>query len=388
MHSFKASSFGGFFALYYLYQIMRYYIIAGEASGDLHGSNLIRSIIKKDPDAVINCWGGDLMEKAGGKVIKHYRDLAFMGFIEVLMNLPTILKNISFCKKNILAFQPDILILIDYPGFNLRIAKWAKQHHLKVAYYISPQVWAWKEARVKMMKQTIDKMFVILPFEKPYFKNKWQWDVEYVGHPLLESIENFNNSNINAPLQYSRPVIALLPGSRKQEIRMKLPIMLSLSRQFNTYQFVIAKAPGIEESFYDDLIEGYENVSYVVNQTYLLLKQATAALVTSGTATLETALFKVPQVVCYKGNKISFEIAKRVIKVPYISLVNLIMDKLVIKELIQDQLTTQNLTKALNDILPGGTAREQIIKDYDMLEAQLKSTSKASDLVANEILHL
>jgi lipid-A-disaccharide synthase len=366
---------------------MRYYIIAGEASGDLHGSNLIRAIIKKDRDAVIHCWGGDLMGNAGGKVIKHYRDLAFMGFVEVILNLGTILQNISFCKKDILSFQPDVLILIDYPGFNLRIAKWAKQHNLKVIYYISPQVWAWKEGRVKMMKKTIDKMFVILPFEKTYFKEKWQWDVTYVGHPLIEAIENFKRNNSTSPLKYSRPVIALLPGSRKQEIRIKLPLMLSISQQFKAYQFVIAKAPGIEESFYDELIRGYENVSYVVNQTYLLLTQATAALVTSGTATLETALFKVPQVVCYKGNKISFEIARRVIKVPYISLVNLIMDKPVIKELIQDQLTTGNLAAALKDILPEGAAREQIIKDYYSLESKLISTSRASDLVADQIAH-
>jgi lipid-A-disaccharide synthase len=365
---------------------MRYYIIAGEASGDLHGSNLIKAIIKRDPKAVIHCWGGDLMEKAGGKVIKHYRDLAFMGFVEVLMNLRVILNNISFCKDDILSFQPDVLVLIDYPGFNLRMAKWAKLHKIKVTYYISPQVWAWKAGRVKMMKRTIDKMFVILPFEKTYFKNKWQWDVTYVGHPLLEAIENFNQSNL-APLQFSRPVIALLPGSRKQEIRIKLPLMLSVIQYFPEHQFVIAKSPGIEESFYDDLIHGHENVSYVVNKTYLLLKQATAALVTSGTATLETALFKVPQVVCYKGNKISFWIAKRVIKVPYISLVNLIMDKPVIKELIQDQLTTQNLANTLKEILPGGSSREQIIKDYNTLESLLMSTSNASGLVADQIIH-
>ena len=365
---------------------MRYYIIAGEASGDLHGSNLIKAIIKKDPQAVIHCWGGDLMENAGGIIIKHYRELAFMGFIEVIKNLGTILRNISFCKKDILSFQPDVLVLIDYPGFNLRIAKWAKANRLKVFYYISPQVWAWKANRVKEMKNNIDKMFVILPFEKKYFMEEWNWEVDYVGHPLIEAIEEYKSRKKEA-LPFNKPVIALLPGSRQQEIRVKLPVMLSITKYFPDYDFVIAKAPGIEDSFYDEMISPFGNVHYVVNQTYHLLNLATAALVTSGTATLETALFKVPQVVCYKGNKISFEIARRIIKVRYISLVNLIMDKPVIKELIQDQLTTQNLTTELRNILPGGSAREQIIKDYYELENLLKSTSKASDLVAEKIIH-
>jgi lipid-A-disaccharide synthase len=360
---------------------MRYYIIAGEASGDLHGSNLIKSIIKKDPEAIIHCWGGDLMAKAGGQVIKHYRELAFMGFIEVVMNLGTILRNISFCKKDILSYQPDILILIDYPGFNLRISKWAKQQGIRNFYYISPQVWAWKANRVKEMKKNIDRMFVILPFEKKYFREQWNWEVDYVGHPLIEAIEQFKQKQITF-LPFKKPVIALLPGSRQQEIRVKLPFMLSITKYFPDYDFVIAKAPGIDESFYDEMIRPYVNVHYVVNQTYDLLNTATAALVTSGTATLETALFRVPQVVCYKGSRISYEIARRVIRIKFISLVNLIMDKEVVQELIQDALNEQNIRSALQRILPGSEARNEMLVVYDELIHALQSEEKASDKVA------
>jgi len=362
---------------------MKYYIIAGEASGDLHGSNLIKALINNDPLANIRCWGGDLMQEAGGQLVKHYRDLAFMGFIEVVKNLGTILNNLSYCKEDINQFKPDTLILIDYPGFNLRIAEWAKKNGYKVVYYISPQVWAWKENRVRKMKKCIDKMFVILPFEKKYYKEKWNWDVEYVGHPLIEAIHHFKTINTNSYLKFDKPVIALLPGSRKQEI--KVPIMLEVCRRFPDYQFIIAKAPGIEEHFYDSLINGHDNISYVINQTYALLQIATAALVTSGTATLETALFKVPQVVCYKGSKISYAIAKRVIRIQYISLVNLIMDKPVIKELIQDELTPINLEKELKNILPGGASRDQIIRDYKQLESMLQTQLKASEVVAQSI---
>jgi lipid-A-disaccharide synthase len=369
------------FFIYYLYQIMRYYIIAGEASGDLHGSNLIKSIIKKDPKAIIECWGGDLMEQAGGKVVKHYRELAFMGFIEVVKNLGTILRNISFCKKDILRFNPDVLILIDYPGFNLRISKWAKQQGIRNFYYISPQVWAWKANRVKEMKKNIDRMFVILPFEKKYFKEQWNWEVDYVGHPLIEAIEQFKQRQI-VVLPYKKPVIALLPGSRQQEIRVKLPFMLSITKYFQDYDFVIAKAPGIDESFYDEIIRPYANVHYLVNQTYDLLNTATAALVTSGTATLETALFRVPQVVCYKGSRISYEIARRVIRIKFISLVNLIMDKEVVQELIQDELTEHNIRSALQRILPGSEARNEMLVVYDELIHALQSEEKASDKVA------
>ncbi len=363
---------------------VKFYIIAGEASGDLHGSNLIAKLKQQAPTAQFRCWGGAKMEAAGGQIIKHYRELAYMGFIEVIKNLPTILRNIKFCKQDILQNKPDALILIDYPGFNLRIAKWAKEQDIKVIYYISPQVWAWKEGRVKMMKQCIDKMLVILPFEKEYYKNKWNWEVEYVGHPLVEVIEK-EKAQSTTPSFSTKPIIALLPGSRKQEISIKLPIMLSVSNHFSAYQFIVAKAPGVEESFYDELLKPFSNVSYVAGQTYALLKQAKAALVTSGTATLETALFGVPEVVCYKGSPISYQIAKRVIKIKYISLVNLIMDKLVVKELIQDELTTTNLIDELNLLLTNEERKQQLKTDYRELKEKLELEGNASEKAAASI---
>src|SRR5687767_13115917 len=238
---------------------MKYYIIAGEASGDLHGSNLIKELRKQDPSAAVRCWGGDKMEQAGAELVKHYRHLAYMGFWEVAKNLGTIFRNLRFCKQDILQFKPDALILIDYPGFNLRIAKWAKQQGLKIIYYISPQVWAWKENRVKMMKKCIDKMIVILPFEKDYFKNKWNWDVEYVGHPLVEVVES-EKSKVKSQKFSEKPIIALLPGSRKQEILKKLPVMLEVSKAFPSYQFIVAKAPGLDDNFYSSLLSSYNNV--------------------------------------------------------------------------------------------------------------------------------
>ncbi|MBL7739550.1 MAG: lipid-A-disaccharide synthase [Chitinophagaceae bacterium] len=368
---------------------MKYYIIAGEASGDLHGSNLIKELKKLDTTASIRCWGGDKMKQAGGDLVKHYRDLAFMGFTEVLMNLRTILRNLEFCMADIYQYKPDTLILIDYPGFNLRIAKWAKKRGFKVIYYISPQVWAWKENRVKMMKKCIDKMLVILPFEKDYFRNKWDWDVEYVGHPLVEVVEKAqaekNDHPIGGQKWIDRPLIALLPGSRKQEILKKLPIMLEVSRSFPGHYFIIAKAPGIDVSFYDSLLKEYTNVSYVNDRTYDLLKEAEAALVTSGTATLETALFGVPEVVCYKGSPVSYQIAKRVIKVKYISLVNLIMDKLVVKELIQKDLTPENLKKELNDLIFNTDRKDQLKKDYADLKELLSRGGHASAKAAYSI---
>ena len=312
---------------------MKYYIIAGEASGDLHGSNLITELKKLDTDADFQGWGGDKMQSAGVNLGKHYRDLAFMGFTEVVKNLPTIFKNLQFCKQDILNYQPDVLILIDYPGFNLRIAKWAKQNNFFVIYYISPQVWAWKESRVKDIKKYIDKMLVILPFEKEFYK-KWDYDVVYVGHPLVEVVESFKLKNESESESQSSNIIALLPGSRKQEIQRKLPVMLQTAAHFPEYNFVVAKAPGIEENFYNTFLSSHKNVTTVVNQTYSLLSKAKAALVTSGTATLETALFGVPEIVCYKGSSISYYIAKKLIKLKYISLVNLIMNKEVVKELI------------------------------------------------------
>jgi lipid-A-disaccharide synthase len=388
---------------------MKYYIIAGEASGDLHGSNLVKELKKLDSSAAIRCWGGDKMQAAGGELVKHYRDLAFMGFTEVLMNLRTIFRNLKFCKEDISYYKPDTLILIDYPGFNLRIAKWAKQQGLKVIYYISPQVWAWKENRVRMMKECIDKMLVILPFEKDYFKNKWNWDVEYVGHPLVEVIDEFKANH--QPLVGSQqptpdshrvvsqqPVIpsifatpnsqlvALLPGSRKQEIMKKLPIMLEVTKDFPDQQFIIAKAPAVEDAFYNELLKDYSNVSHVANQTYELLLKADAALVTSGTATLETALFGIPEVVCYKGSAISYQIAKRVVKVKYISLVNLIMDRLVVNELIQDKLTRKNLTEELHDLLFNDLRIRELKMDYAELKELLSKGGNASEKAARSIV--
>jgi len=369
---------------------MRYYIIAGEASGDLHGSNLIKQIKLLDQEAVIRCWGGNLMEEAGADLIKHYRDLAFMGFAEVVKNLPTIFKNIRFCKADIMAFQPDTLILIDYPGFNLRIAEWAKQEGLKVIYYISPQVWAWKEGRVRKMKACIDKMLVILPFEKDYYKDKWNWQVDYVGHPLMEVIEakkqelGYGPESV-FPLPNSKK-IALLPGSRKQEIAKKLPIMLELAKLFPDQEFVVAEAPGQDSAFYEPFLKPYQNVASVKNNTYQLLLESKAALVTSGTATLETALLGIPEIVCYKGSKISYEIAKRLVKIKYISLVNLIMDKLVVKELIQDELNTANLENELHELLHNTSKQEQIREDYLQLQATLSKGGHASAQAA-KIIH-
>ncbi len=369
---------------------MQYYIIAGEASGDLHGSNLIKELRKLDAAAGIRCWGGDKMEAAGATLVKHYRDLAFMGFIEVIKNLRTIFRNINFCRQDILAHKPDVLILIDYPGFNLRIAKWAKQQGIKIIYYISPQVWAWKENRVKGIKESVDKMLVILPFEKDFYK-KWHYEVEYVGHPLVEVVDSWLMTDDGSkPLvtnngQLTTNIIALLPGSRQQEILKKLPLMLEVAKHFPHYQFVVAKAPGLDENFYTELLAPYSNVSSVVNKTYDLLAQSKAALVTSGTATLETALFAVPEVICYKGSSISYQIAKRLVKIKYIGLVNLIMDKEVVKELIQDDLTVENLTKELDTLLNSKEKLEQLKKDYAALKKLLSQGGHASANAAKSI---
>jgi len=362
---------------------MKYYIIAGEASGDLHGSNLIKAIHKNDATANIRCWGGKLMQAANATLVKDYKDLAFMGFVEVIKNLPTIFKNLAFCKQDITAFSPDVVILIDYPGFNLRIAEWAKKKGYKVVYYIAPQVWAWKENRVKKMKTCIDKMLVILPFEKKFFEDKWHWPVTYVGHPLVEVVEAALQQP-TTPLS-NKPIIALLPGSRKQEILKKLPIMLACSHHFPTYQFIVAQAPGLESSFYNTLLAPYSNVSVVNNSTYSLLQQSKAALVTSGTATLETALIGVPEIVCYKGSNISVAIARLLVKIKYISLVNLIMDKLVVEELIQEQLTVENLVLGLKNLLYNTAHQQQIARDYNNLFSLLKKGGKASENASNEI---
>jgi lipid-A-disaccharide synthase len=387
---------------------MKYYIIAGEASGDLHGSNLIKELKLLDNNANIRCWGGDMMQSTGATLVKHYRDLAFMGFAEVLINLKTILSNLKFCKEDILKFQPDALVLIDYPGFNLRIAEWAhkltahnSQLTAKIVFYISPQVWAWKENRVIKMKKNIDKMIVILPFEKEYYKNKWNWNVDYVGHPLVEVIDEYKSTvnrkpstEVNKELptingqQSTDNLIALLPGSRKQEIAKKLPVMLQVSKAFPQYQFVLAKAPGLEDEFYAGFMQHYTNVSSVRNKTYELLMQSKAALVTSGTATLETALFGVPEVVCYKGSNISYQIAKRLINIKYISLVNLIMDKPVVKELIQNDLTVENIKLELSELLFNASRQEQLKKDYNDLKNILSAGGDASANAAKIIYDL
>jgi len=365
---------------------MKYYIIAGEASGDLHGSNLIKALQQLDGESDIRCWGGDMMQSTGATLVKHFKDLAFMGFAEVVKNLPTILRNMKWCKADILAFKPDVLVLIDYPGFNLPIAEWAKKQGIKVAYYIAPQVWAWKENRVKKMKKCIDKMLVILPFEKDYFQNRWHWEVEYVGHPLMEVVQQKQQAGVAAKITTPSPIIALLPGSRKQEITVKLPIMLAVSKSFPQYQFVVAKAPGQQDAFYDNFLAPYNNVSAVRGATYDLLMQSAAALVTSGTATLETALFGVPEVVCYKGNAISYQIAKRIITIKYISLVNLIMDKPVVKELIQHELTTNNLIAELKLLLDDTSRQAQLKADYQQLQAMLQTGESASQKAATAIV--
>ena len=353
---------------------MKYYIIAGEASGDLHGSNLIKELKLLDINADIRCWGGDKMTAAGGTLVKHFKDLAFMGFIEVVKNLPAILKNLSFCKKDIQQFRPGVLVLIDYPGFNLRIAKWAKTQGLKVVYYISPQVWAWKENRVKGIKKSVDKMLVILPFEKNFYK-KWDYEVEYVGHPLVQVIDTFKNDQ---KAIVKENIIAVLPGSRKQEIEVKLPVMLSVAKHFPQYQFVVAKAPGVDEAFYTSFFGTDKNISAVSDGTYSLLLKSSAALVTSGTATLEAALFGVPEVVCYKGSPVSYAIAKRLLTIKYICLVNLIMDKEIVKELIQGQLTETNLVKNLESLLVEGASKNELQKSYADLHALLGKGGNAS----------
>jgi lipid-A-disaccharide synthase len=368
---------------------MKYYIIAGEASGDLHGANLMKALYKEDSDADIRFWGGDLMKNVGGTLVKHYRELAFMGFIEVVFNLKTILSNIKICKTDIAEFQPDIIIFIDYPGFNMRIAKWAKERGISTHYYISPQIWAWKESRIADIKRDVDKMYVILPFEKDFYEKKHNFPVEFVGHPLIDAI---HNQPLIDPAVFrkehelnDKPIIALLPGSRKQEITKMLAVMLSVVKDFPDYQFVIAGAPSQEYAFYESFISN-ENIKFISNKTYDLLRNATAALVTSGTATLETALFKVPEVVCYKGSWASYQIAKRIITLKYISLVNLIMDEEVVTELIQDDFNPKRIKKELNKILEP-THRKVLLEKYNLLEQKLGgngASEKTAKLIVSD----
>jgi len=368
---------------------MKYYIIAGEASGDLHGSNLMKALYKEDPKAEIRFWGGDLMQNVGGTLVKHYKELAFMGFVEVLFNLKTILNNIAICKKDITKYNPDVIIFIDYPGFNMRIAKWAKERGIKTHYYIAPQIWAWKENRISAIKRDFDKLYVILPFEKDFFEKKHQFPVEFVGHPLIDAIHNRHPKDLSIFIKENnledKPIIAILPGSRQQEISKMLALMLSVVSDFPEYQFVIAGAPSQEFDFYSPFLK-IKGVHFIANKTYDLLGHSTAALVTSGTATLETALFKVPEVVCYKGSWASYQIAKRIITLKYISLVNLIMDKEVVTELIQEECTTKNIKMELKKILET-QYRNQLLSQYEILESKLggigASTKTAQFIIRN-----
>jgi lipid-A-disaccharide synthase len=368
---------------------MKYFLIAGEASGDLHGSNLIKALKKEDPDAEFIAWGGDLMEEAGATILKHYKGLAFMGFLVVIQNIRTILGNEKLCKSQIQEFQPDAIIFIDYPGFNLRIAKWAKQNNFKTLYYISPKVWAWKQSRAWKIKKTIDKMFVIFPFEVPFYRN-YDYDVEFIGHPLMDAIEQFQNQSQSFESFTSqndlnnKPIVALLPGSRNDEIHHMLPIMLETAKKFPDYQFVIAGAPSQKVEFYHQ-IAGRKDISILFGKTYDLLNHSTAGLITSGTATLEAALFNVPQIVCYKGNAISYQVARRLIKVKYISLVNLVLDTEVVQELIQGDLNVEKTSTELKRILHNTEYNTQMMNEYVALRKAL-GNSGASERTAKMML--
>lgn len=344
---------------------MKYYIIAGEASGDLHGSNVIREIYRQDPDAEIRAWGGDLMQEAGAEVVKHIRDLAFMGFVEVLQNLRQIKRNFDFCKTDIMQFQPDVLLCIDYPGFNLRMCKWAKQKGYKTVLYIAPQAWAWKEKRAYTLPHICDDVISILPFEKEFFK-KFGLEVHYVGHPLADAISRFRKNPDQIDTQNSKPIVSLLPGSRKNEIKNMLPVYLKVMHAFPQYQFVVAGAPAIPESFYRQCGLPPE-VPIYFSRTYACLNSSHAAIVSSGTATLETALFQVPQMICYKGNPISYFIVKQWIKIPYVSLVNLILNKALVKEFLQYDLTPENLIQELQQLCENESYRSEIKSGYNAL---------------------
>jgi lipid-A-disaccharide synthase len=357
---------------------MRYYLIAGEASGDLHGSNLMKSLKVEDPLAEFRYFGGDLMQSQGGTLVKHFSEMAFMGFVEVLANLRTIYKNLQKAKSDILEYRPDVLILIDFPGFNLKIAEFAKKHNIHVFYYISPKVWAWNQKRVLKIKKVVDRMFCILPFEVDFYR-AWGMEVDYVGNPLLDAIEA-NQEDESFSLRHNlkvNPVIALLPGSRKQELNKLLPDMVILADRFPQYQFIIAGAPGFTEEDYKAFV-GSRNIQVIFNETYNLLLHSIGAVVASGTATLETALLKVPQVVVYKGNALSIAIARLVIKIRFISLVNLIMDEEVVKELIQDDCNADKMEEELNNILHDPLYRTRMLINYDELAAKMGQAGASS----------
>jgi len=368
---------------------MKYYIIAGEASGDLHASNLMHELNKLDLNADFRVWGGDLMQQQGGQIVKHYKELAFMGFLEVIMNLSAIKQNFKLCKTDLLDFKPDLLILVDYPGFNLRMAKFAKENNIKTYYYISPKIWAWKKSRAWKIKKYIDKMFVIFPFEKKFYKN-YDYEVEYVGNPLIDELvhkkeslmteDDFRRSN-----QLSeKPIVAILAGSRKQEIKYILPEMLHVIKKFPDFQFVLAGAPSFNAENYDFFLKGYP-VKLIFNQTYDLLKNAHAAIVTSGTATLETALFNVPQTVVYKMNRLTYEIGRFFIYIKYFSLVNIIMEKAIVQELLQKKLP-EKIENELSKILYDNEYREKMLENYKQLNEKMGS-SGASRRTAEIIYH-
>lgn len=369
---------------------MKYYFIVGEASGDLHASNLLKALKAQDPEAEFRAWGGDLMAAQGADIRKHYRELAFMGFTEVLMNLRTILGNLKNCENDILQWKPDVVIMVDYPGFNLRLAEALHKKGIRIFYYISPQVWAWKQSRVKKIKQFVDKMFVILPFEKDFYQ-RFDYHVEFVGHPLLDAIENLPAIDESAFKKEhhlnEKPVIGIIPGSRKQEVRKMLLVMLEASKNFPDYQFVIAGAPSLTKEFYDEVMceSSVKNIQVIHNRTYDIMRLSKAGMVTSGTATLEAALLDLPEVVCYRGGKISYLIARSLIKVKFISLVNLIMDKEIVKELIQDDFNTKQLTAELKKILPGTDDYQRIKSEYADLRIKLGGKG-ASEITAASML--
>lgn len=369
---------------------MKYYIISGEASGDMHGSMLIRELKKKTPEAHFRCWGGEKMQAEGAEIVKHYKDLAFMGFAEVLMNIRTIKRNLDFCEKDILNYNPDILILIDYPGFNMRIARFAHTKGIKVVYYIAPQVWAWKKNRIHQLHRNTDLCFALLPFEKEYHAARG-YSIEYTGNPLLDTINNYNEKPQQLSLSITdKPIIALLPGSRKQEIKRILPYMLKVIDSFPEFRFVIAAAPSLPSSFYDRII-GNANVERVIAETYPLLTESRAALVTSGTATLETALFKVPQVVCYRTSFLTATVALILVRVKFISLVNIILGRKAVTELIQYKLTKRNLIQELLKIVNEPVHRKQMLDDYNELCSKVGSGSpaaKAAEIINTKMLNL
>ena len=359
---------------------MKYYLIVGEASGDLHASRLMQSLMQYDPAAEFRFLGGDLMQRVGGTRVKHYRELAYMGFVPVLLHLPTIFKNMKMCKEDIVRWQPDVVILIDYPGFNLSIAKYVKKNtNIPVFYYISPKIWAWKEWRIKAIKRDVKEMFSILPFEIPFYEKKHHYKIHYVGNPTKEEVDNFQHVYTESKDEFcqrnnlsSKPIIAILAGSRKQEIKDNLPSMLEAARHFEDYQMVIAAAPSIEKSYYKKYL-GDSEAKMVELQTYELLTHSTAALVTSGTATLETALLNVPQVVCYETPvpKLIRFAFKHIIKVRFISLVNLIADKEIVQELLADRFSIYNIANELYRILPGQPARERMLANYQIVREHL-----------------